>query len=95
MRPKITISLMVMVSLILSGCTGGGGRQGGYYRHHYGPNPWFYRGGYVRDRVHVVSDSEIRALESVESAHMPPASEPMPDMGFGDMDMDIGGDIDF
>lgn len=76
-----------------SGC-GGTGTSSGYYGYRYGPDPWYYRGGYVRDRVHVVSEEDIRTLEALDSVDLPPSPDPGFDMGFGDMDLG-GGDFDF
>ena len=78
----------------VTGCAGGSGSSRGYYGYRYGPDPWYYRGGYVRDRVHVVSDEDIRELEASESIDLPPSPDPGFDMGFGDMDFG-GGDFDF
>ena len=50
--------LLVFSSVTLVGC--GGGSGGVYYGHRYGHAPWYYRGGYVRDRVHVVTEEELR-----------------------------------
>ena len=98
MLTKITSIVAVLSLLILAGCAGGVGTTRGYYGYRYGPDPWYYRGGYVRDRVHVVSEKEVRALEELDSVRMSTPAEPTPDMGFGDMDMDMdfgGGDFDF
>lgn len=94
MVSRIIYSIIIVSLLTISGCTGGSGSSGTYYGHRYGPDPWLYRGGYGRDRVHVVSDREIEALERIDSASMPEPFEPAPDMGMGDMDMggmDMGG----
>ena len=77
----------------LSGC-GGKGTSSGSYGYRYGPDPWYYRGGYVRDRVHVVSEEDIRTLEALDSIDLPPSPDPGFEMGFGDMDLG-GGDFDF
>ena len=82
---------MLLLLLSIAGCGGGGGV---YYGHHYGVDPWYYHGGYVRDRVHVVSDEEVRALERADSAAMPEPVDMAPDMGMGDMGMgDMGMDM--
>ena len=73
---------------------GGSGSSRGYYGYRYGPDPWYYRGGYVRDRVHVVGEEDIRDLEAMDSVDLPPSPDPGFDMGFGDMDFG-GGDFDF
>ena len=78
----------------LSGCAGGTTTSRGYYGYRYGPDPWYHHGGYVRDRVHVVNEEDIRTLEVLDSADLPPSPEPDFDMGFGDMDFG-GGDFDF
>ena len=98
MGTKIISAIMILSFLLLTGCAGGGGGYSrAYYGHRYGPDPWYYRGGYVRDRVHVVSEEEIRDIEEVEAATMPSTPvDSAPDMGMGDMDM--GGmdmDMDF
>lgn len=94
---KKIISLFTILGLFsIAACAGGVSSRGGYYRHRYGPDPWLYRGGYARDRVHVVSEKEVRALEEIDSVRLSEPAEPMPDMGFGGADMDFGGDdIDF
>ena len=96
-RPFYTCALISLLFIV--GCAGGDYATGPYYYgHRYGPDPWYYRGGYVRDRVHVVSEEEIRALEELDSDRMSIPAEPAPDMGFGYMGMDMdfdGGDLDF
>ena len=89
-------TLVVIVGFLaaVTGCAGGSSSSRGYYGYRYGPDPWYYRGGYVRDRVHVVSDEDIRELEASESIDLPPSPDPGFDMGFGDMDFG-GGDFDF
>ena len=89
-----TYAVIVCVLAALSGCAGGSGTSRGYYGYRYGPDPWYYRGGYVRDRVHVVSEDDIRSLEAMDSMDLPPSPDPGFDMGFGDMDIG-GGDFDF
>ena len=89
-----TYALIVCVLASLLGCAGGSTTSRGYYGYRYGPDPWYYRGGYVRDRVHVVSEDDIRTLEAMDSYDLPPSSDPGFDMGFGDMDFG-GGDFDF
>ena len=84
--------LALLIVLTLMGCAGGGG--GVYYGHSYRHSPWYYHGGYVRDRVHVVSEDEVRALEAIETERALEFSEPAMDMGFGGMDFD-GGGFDF
>lgn len=86
------ISLLVFLLMALGGCAGGSG--GIYYGHNYGHSPWYYRSGYVRDRVHVVTEEELKALEQIEAETLPESPPPSPDMGFGDMDFDMG-DFDF
>lgn len=86
------ICLLVLSAITISGCAGGSG--GVYYGHRYGHSPFYYRGGYVRDRVHVVTEEELKALEQVEAETMPEPPPSEPDLGFGDMDMDFG-DFDF
>ena len=96
MMSKLFFSLVALSFLAIVGCSGATRTTGAHYGYRYGPDPWYYRGGYVRDRVHVVSGDEIRALEELDSPYMPEPSDSSPDMGFGDMDMDFGGaDLDF
>ena len=96
MKSISVFSLITLSILALAGCSGGRGYTGAHYGYRYGPDPWYYRGGYVRDRVHVVSEEEVMALEGLGSPYMPEPSAPSPEMGFGDMDMDFGGaDLDF
>ena len=87
-------ALIVCVLTSLLGCAGGSTTSRGYYGYRYGPDPWYYRGGYVRDRVHVVSEDDIRTLEAMDSYDLPPSADPGFDMGFGDMDFG-GGEFDF
>ena len=89
-----TYALIVCVLASLLGCADTTGSSRGYYGYRYGPDPWYYRGGYVRDRVHVVSEDDIRTLEALDSVDLPPSPDPGFDMGFGDMDFG-GGDFDF
>ena len=89
-----TYALIVCVLASLLGCAGGTISSRGYYGHRYGPDPWYYRGGYVRDRVHVVSEEDIRTLEALDSVDLPPSPDPGFDMGFGDFDFG-GADFDF
>lgn len=89
-----THASIVCVLASLLGCAGSSTTSSGYYGYRYGPDPWYYRGGYVRDRVHVVSEDDIRTLEAMDSHYLPPSPDPGFDMGFGDMDFG-GGDFDF
>ena len=89
----VTFAVVVFFIAALSGC-GGKGTSRSYYGYHYGPDPWYYRGGYVRDRLHVVSEEDIRTLEALDSADLPLSTDPGFEMGFGDMDIG-GGDFDF
>ena len=60
------------------------------YGHHYRYDPFYYHGGYVRDRVHYVSEEDVRALEKLDSVTMPDSFHSGPDIGMGDM-IDFGG----
>ena len=87
---RITRLLFTLVMLLtLMGCAGGGG--GVYYGHQYRHSPWYHHGGYVRDRVHVVSEEEVRALEVMEVERALEFSEPAMDMGFDGGVFDGGG----
>ncbi len=98
-RRKMKFSRLA-AAVILAGCVaaisgcGGKGSSSGYYGYRYGADPWYYRGGYVRDRVLVVSEEDIRTLEILDSLDLPPSPDPGFDMGFSDMDFG-GGDFDF
>jgi hypothetical protein len=89
-----TLAVIIGFVAAVSGCAGGKGTSRGYYGYRYGPDPWYYHGGYVRDRVHVVGEEDIRALEELDSVDLPPSPDPGFDTGFGDMDFG-GGDFDF
>ena len=90
MLARFLIFLLLSSLLVIAGCGGSGSARYGY---RYSHDPFYYRGGYVRDRVHVVSEGELRELERLDSAYMPePADSLDSDMGFGDMDM---GGMDF
>jgi len=90
----VTLAVIIGFVAAVSGCAGGTGTSRGYYGYRYGPDPWYHHGGYVRDRVHVVSEEDIRALEELDSVDLPPSPDPGFDTGFGDMDFG-GGDFDF
>jgi hypothetical protein len=90
----VTFAAIVFLLAALSGCSGKWSSKG-YYGYRYGPDPWYYHGGYVRDRLHVVSEEDIRTLEALDSIDLPPSPDPGFDPGFG-ADMDFGGgDFDF
>jgi hypothetical protein len=95
-RPVVFILLFSTIAL--GACSGGGTHSGVYYGNRIGPGPgpWYNRGVYVRDRVHVVSADEVRAVEEVarELEHMSDPLIDTPDMGGGDLDMG-GFDDDF
>jgi hypothetical protein len=92
---RIICCVAVLATLGLTGCANTGGGSGPYYSNQHRVDPWYYRGGYARDRVHVVSETELRAIEQADAASMPePDGAGAPDMGFGDMDMG-GMDMDF
>lgn len=90
------VAIIFCVAAGLSGCSGGKGSSTGYhgYGYRYGPDPWYYHRGYVRDRVHVVSEEDIRTLEALDSLELPPSPDPGFDPGFGDIDIG-GGAFDF
>ena len=90
----VSFTIIICLAAAISGCAGGKGSATGYYGYRYGPDPWYNHGGYVRDRVHVVSDEEIRALEEIDTVDLPSSPDPGFDAGFGDMDFG-GGDFDF
>ena len=90
----VRFTIIICLAAAISGCSGDKGTSRGYYGYGYGPDPWYYHGGYVRDRVHVVSEDEIRSLEGLDSVDLPPSPDPGFDTGFGDMDFG-GGDFDF
>jgi hypothetical protein len=90
----VRFTIILCLAAAISGCAGGKGTSRGYYGYRYGPDPWYYHGGYVRDRVHVVSEDDIRTLEGLDSVDLPPSPHPGFDTGFGDMDFG-GGDFDF
>ena len=85
----IILSILLLAAATLAGCAGGGGSV--YYGHSYGHSPWRYHGGYVRDRVHVVSEDEIRALDVLETERALDFDGPAMDMGFGGGGFDGGG----
>lgn len=90
-----SVVIILCLAATLAGCAGGKGTSKGYYGYRYGPDPWYYRGNYVRDRVHVVSEEDIRTLEALDSVDLPSSPDPGFDTGFG-ADMDFGGgDFDF
>lgn len=91
MVSRIIAAIIILSFLTIIGCAGGGGSSSAFYGHRYGVDPWYYRGGYGRDRVHVVSEEEMRAIEQADTASMPDDFGEAPDMGFGDMD---GGGFD-
>ena len=91
MVSRFITAIIILSLLTIIGCAGGGGSTGTYYGHRYGVDPWHYRGGYGRDRVHVVSEDELRVIEQAETASMPDPVEAAPDMGFGGFD---GGGFD-
>ncbi|MGI9537090.1 MAG: hypothetical protein ACR2PB_08460 [Desulfocapsaceae bacterium] len=90
----VSFTMIVCLAAAIAGCAGGKGTSRGYYGYGYGADPWYSHGSYVRDRVHVVSEDEIRALEGLDSVDLPPSPDPGFDTGFGDMDFG-GGDFDF
>jgi hypothetical protein len=90
----VGFAIIICLAAAISGCAGGKGTSRGYYGYRYGPDPWYYHGGYVRDRVHVVSEDEIKTLEGIDSVDLPPSPDSEFDTGFGDMDFG-GGDFDF
>lgn len=92
MATKIVYGTLILSLLLLYGCAGGGsGYSRASYGHRYGADPFYHRGGYVRDRVHVVSEDEIKAIEEAEAVTLPSnPSDSAPDMG---MDMDFDGDF--
>ena len=95
---KQTILLFIVASFLitLTNCAGVTGRgSSGHYGYRHGPS-WYDRDLYRRDRVHVVSEAELREIERLDSESLPEPPDPGPDMGFGGMDMDMGGgDFDF
>ena len=90
----VRFTIIICLAAAISGCAGGKGTSRGYYGYRYGPDPWYYHGGYVRDRMHVVSEDEIKTLEGLDSVDLPPSPDPGFDTGFGDLDFG-GGDFDF
>ena len=85
----LILAILLLATATLAGCAGGGGSV--YYGHSYGRSPWHYHGGYVRDRVHVVSEEDIRALEVIETERALDFAGPGMDMGFDGGGFDGGG----
>jgi hypothetical protein len=61
MVSRFISSIIILSFLAITSCAVGGGSIGAYYGHRYEPDPWYYRGGL--DRVHIVSEKELNALE--------------------------------
>lgn len=96
MTSRPVVLFLLFSTIALSACSGSGTHTGVYYGNRVGPGPWYNRGVYVRDRVHVVSEDEVREVEEVarELEHMSDPLIDTPDMGGGDFDMG-GFDDDF
>lgn len=83
-RPVVFIVLFSAIAL--GACSGGGTHRDVYYGKRVEHGPWHDRGVYVRDRVNVVTEDEVRAVEEVARELEEHDSDPLidtPDMGGG------------
>lgn len=94
MKKLLTLLLLFFTIMPLYGCTNVGySTNSNYQNHHWNSDPWRNRRPIIRDRVHIITEDEARAIEEIER-EIDTMPDTGPDMGMGDMDMG-GMDFDF